>query len=281
MYAQHSFQEQRFSAPLPAATAAVYLDRGLEMLPTTAPAKATPFIPRARYECSRVDVRLLLGFQRHLEAQGASPTATGPDIMALWAKSPLHASVAKQHRPSGARESLPALVEGGQGIEAHIEAAANAQHPFAAEPVLERDLLYAVEAYGAMGPAIREARDDRLEVLRSISRAALPLDRALLSARHVSIEGAPGARPMFVAIVAALLAWPDTGLPESLAEGFPIAGDLAAPGTFRPTLRTHVGRKADTFPGELLLGASAEAVLDDTEANTTPSKHDGTIWGET
>ena len=172
---------------------------------------------QARAECAHIPVGALLGFQAYLAAEGSPPTATGPDILALWAKSPLHAAVARQHRPSGARDAFASLVEGGQGPQAHAAAARDLAHPFADEPAIERDLRYAIEASASMGPAVEGSRDERLAVLRSISRAVRPLDQELLARRHESIEGAPGVRPVFVAMLVALLAWPDTGLPQALA----------------------------------------------------------------
>ena len=60
----------------------------------------------------------ICNFEGFLRRTGAPKTATGPDIQALWSKSPMHAAVAKQHRPSvaqGSQDRIFPLIDHVQG----------------------------------------------------------------------------------------------------------------------------------------------------------------------
>ena len=135
------------------------------------------------------------------------------------------------------------------GPEEHIAQAKLLQHPFLETPPLERDLRFAVRAYGQLGPAVPKARRERLELLKKVAKATAEVDTWLLSRRHVAVEGAPGLRPFFAAFCVVLLEWPDVELPTALLKGFPLTRRIAESGVFRPVEPKPVGHKVTLEPG--------------------------------
>ena len=64
---------------------------------------------RAMAAFAAIPLLSLNNFSMYLERVGAPATATGPDLQALWTKSPMHAAVGKQHRPSTANAVHPPI----------------------------------------------------------------------------------------------------------------------------------------------------------------------------
>ena len=213
-------------APLPAReedSAVAIFDQALLLLPSEATTRLPGYpalVDEARRALGGVSCTRLRRFERYLTAIGAPPSATGPDLQALWAKSPMHAAVGRQHRPGMAAEAAPSLLPASLAPEDHLAAAVRLKHPFAEQPPLELDMRYAVGAYEALGPLVKRERSANEETLRAIFRALQPLDEALLSLRPVSIEGASGINPAATAFLVVLLRWPDVGLPGCLALPF-------------------------------------------------------------
>ena len=218
-----------------------------------------------------IDHHELTDFQAYLAATGAPASATGPDIQALWSKSPMHAAAGKQHRASGTVAAQTNLVESGLGPHGHVTAAMHVTHPFAADPVLERDLLFVIEAYAHIGPAIEARRRRRLHVLRKIARATKPLDVHALAQRHTAVADAPGLKPVFVAFLVIMMRWPDQGLPSRLVYGFELTGDLDPSGVHRPIEPRAIGHPVHLRPDEGLLGDDAKQFVDDLVSDTTRS----------
>ena len=75
---------------------------------------------------------------------------------------------------------------------------------------MEMGLRFSMAAYSAHGPGIRPIRRARRNLLQTLARAVAPIDRRLVERRHTKIEGAPGVRPMLVAVLVVILRWPDT-----------------------------------------------------------------------
>ena len=144
-----------------------------------------------------VDLRLSRLYEAHLKRSGAPPSATGPDLQALWQKSPWYAALAREHRPSMAGSALPSLVPPGLTPRQHMRAAAELEHPFARSPPLEADLQYVVGAYAARGPDVQELRAAAWRSLSSLAEAVSPMDDYLRDLRHVQIRDAPGLAPAF------------------------------------------------------------------------------------
>ena len=233
---------------------------------------------RAAAKLDKLPLSQLQVFEAFLTTTGAPPTATGPDIQALWAKSPMHCAVEKQHRPSMSAIAPDGLLPRGQGPDLHVEMAKQLDHPFATDPPLERDLLFAVEANVRLGPNIRTHRKKRLRIFERIADATSELDDALRQKRPVSIKGIPGPAPMFVAILVVLFKWPDRRLPQCLATGFEIARCIPPADVFRPCEPKRVGEK-DQLPlqGEIL-GPSAAEFVDELESMKKTGKQAQVIY---
>ena len=93
-------------------------------------ADAAAEVQQAIKAAEMVDPRPLTDFMEYLASVAAPRTATGPDIQALWAKSPMHAAAGRQHRPSQSALAACNLVPPGLGPTAHMAAAQEAQHPW-------------------------------------------------------------------------------------------------------------------------------------------------------
>ena len=116
------------------------------------------------------DVSPLTNFESCLDSIAAPSSAAGPDLQALWSKSPMHAAVAKQYHPSASSASMPNLVAQWIGPEAHQRAAFQFEHPFNEDPRLELELRFAVQAYANLGPRVKECRETRWKMLRKVPR---------------------------------------------------------------------------------------------------------------
>ena len=173
-------------------------------------------------------------FPTYAEATGASLTTLGLDIQALWSKSPTHAAIGRQHRGDTPAQSQPNLLEWGLDPEDHVAAARLLRHPFAEPPQTELDLSFAVEAYACLGLRITDYRRSRLRILCKLAKAVRPLDEYLLARRHCKLEMAPGVRPVFCAMLAVILRWPDKLLAQNLALGFEWSGGLLATNILLP-----------------------------------------------
>ena len=117
--------------------ASTLLEEALTLLPPWLwqhPTMPEGAVHRARAALDKIDIGALRSYERYLRDIGAPATATGPDVQALWAKSPLHAAAGRQHRPWSAAVALPSLVPADIGPDAHIQAALEVQHPFAGDP---------------------------------------------------------------------------------------------------------------------------------------------------
>ena len=227
-------------------------------------------VNKAAMKLDALPLASILNFEDFLEHTGAPPTATGPDIQALWCKSPMHAAVGKQHRPSVAQMAQERMIPRGVGPERHAELASQLAHPFAADAPIERDLRFAVEANVRIGLNIRRCRRRRLRVLEKIAAATAELDEHLRSRRPVSLDGVPGPAPMLVAVMVTLLRWPDRKLPQCLATGFGLAGEIIPADIYRPCIPKQVGAPVDLPLGTTLSGPTAASFVDELEADRRP-----------
>ena len=195
----------------------------------------TAEVEKMAAELRKLPLGDICNFEDYLSRTGAPKTATGPDIQALWSKSPMHAAVAKQHRPSVAQGSQDRMIHRGVGPDEHVMQARVLEHPFAAAVPLEHDLRFAVEANVRIGLNIKKHRRRRMRIIERIPEATQTIDDKLRKARPVALVGMRGPSPMFVAVMIAIMKWPDVDLPSRLTEGFEIARDIGKSNIFRPS----------------------------------------------
>jgi len=254
------------------------MEAALLLLPSDRLRGAAELVQRALKELHGVKFDRLLDYREYCRRDGAPASATGPDVQALWDKSPMHAAVQHQHRASHAGSSAPNMIDWGVKPLEHERQARLLQHPFAADAPLEMDLRFAVDAYIALGPRINRARVARMRLLQKVAKALEGLDSFLLLQRHISLPGAPGVRPAYTAFIVILLEWPDKGLPTRLALGFELADDIETSNVLRPILPKKVGKGPEPGVDEHLMGAGAVTYVDDLERNKVLPEHAQTIW---
>ena len=235
-------------------------------------------VDRAMAAIKKIDVRPLTAFEAYLRSVGAPSSATGPDIQALWSKSPMHAAAQRQHRPSVAAAAMPSLVEGGNGPEAHLAGACCVEHPFARDPEIELDLAFVIDAYAHRGEQVARIREQRMRLLRRIAAALRELDDYARAQRTLSVPGAPGVAPVMAAFVVELLKWPDKDLPRKLVYGFELSGDIAPAGIYRPIEAKTVGHPVQLQDNETLLGPAADKYVRELETNTAITAKTAIIW---
>ena len=235
-------------------------------------------VSHARARLQPLDLERLYDYHDYVKRSGAPEGALGPDVQALWMKSPMHASVEYQHKPSTSELAAPNLLDWGIGPQQHEELSAQLRHPFAQDPPVEADLQFVIDAYVANGPRIQSLRRARLRVVERVARALRPLDAWVLARRHVQLRGAPGVRPVYIAFMVALMGWPDKGLPSRLAQGFELAGVIPPSGILRPIAPRHIGKGPEPEPEEQVFGDGAVRSVEEVEAIRHPSRHVGTIW---
>lgn len=175
--------------------------------------------------------------------------APGLDIEALLDRSSL-----TQRKGSDAH-TVPRFLE---SPEFHLAWAQSLDHPLNAIPPLESDLRFAAEGVIRLGPQASSFQDVAFAQLRVLARACEECDAWALAQRPV--QHVDGMRPVFTAIMSAILSWPDRHLPPRLVKGFEVVGSVAPTGIYRPI------EQKSKHP-EAFLGEPAQQYVDGLEAD--------------
>ena len=99
--------------------------------------------------------------------------------------------------------------------------AANLSHPLTEDPRLEANLWYPIAAVAALGPAVQSLQREAEQMTRSASRAVAAIDRWAMKQRPPYTQNASiqSLKPAWMALVIAMLDWPDHSLPRDLIQG--------------------------------------------------------------
>ena len=253
-------------------------NQALRLLPSDSFNAHSHVVARVRNRLSDVDISCFADFLAYAETLGAPLDALGPDAAAMLGKTPMQASLGRQHRATTHRHLEPNMVPWGLGPQEHEARALALEHPFVGQPVAELDLAFAVDTYCALVLRVTTARSRRLRLLQRVSNALGPLDRLLLDRRHVRVAQAPGGRPVYTALLIVLVRWTDVGLPTNLALGFELAGRLPESKVLKPTDPRHSGKRFGPEDEEAVLGTSAEPFIRELESDKRRGKHCQDVW---
>ena len=98
---------------------------------------AEQLVDDAMRELSVVDLGVFRDYREFTRRDGAPESYSGPDLLALWNKSPMHASVAHQHRATQSVLAAPNLLDWGLAPKEHEAQAKRLTHPFAGSPPVD------------------------------------------------------------------------------------------------------------------------------------------------
>ena len=176
-----------------------------------------------------------------------------------------------QRYASDTSKGLDHLLPPGLGKEQHISQAKLLQSPFAAKPWPEDDIAFLAESFRVWGRDLPLLARKQREVIKSLCRAVEPLRSTLESHRCVSSKRVAGSKnPAFIALLTALMRWPDLGQAQAFVEGFPIVGHVAPSGVFRNIAESASEKEAlDAW-----LSREEQSVVDELLQRGPPRDHD-------
>ena len=124
--------------------------------------------------------------------------------------------------------------------------------PFESEVILDDDMGFAVRGMYVLGPCIRAGRRQRRRALQTVAKWLIPWDATLREHMPPTVAAvAANKRPALIAVLTALLRWPDVALASRFITGFSLLGDVEVPHIFRPL-------DGDLKPPESRLGRQAK-----------------------
>ena len=137
--------------------------------------------------------------------------------------------------PTDSTRGLDHLLPPGLGKTGHMAASATLPSPFRVTDWPEHDVTFVLEAVCVWRQFLPAFSSTLRRILRSVATAVQPLEDALdawrvESAHRVASTKCPG----FVAVLTLLLRWPDRLQAQCLVRGYPIVGQIAQTGVFRP-----------------------------------------------
>lgn len=178
-------------------------------------------------------------FAAWMRLRGANWVSLGPTPIAARDRARIYAGLSGQRFPADSGKGLDHLLPPGLTKEGHMSASLDLPSPFAPSAWPELDISYVVEALGVWREFLPRFAAEQRQVLETIARAVAPLDTALQAFKSPSaLQVASQKRPAVVAVLTALLRWPDTSQAWCLVEGYKIIGDFPSTGLFRPVAAT-------------------------------------------
>jgi len=233
-----------------------FFDKAVESLSPAAPPADVQNLSKERWMA--LDLEPLARYEAWRLAR-CPQAPRGMDIAAL-SKKGQH----KQQRKAGRQAALisPWIAD---PVE-HFEAARKLEHPHAQPPMLEDDMWYPLEAAASMGTDILQLQRQAEKTMQKMLRACAAMDRWALSlSPHAPRPKIQEIRPFWIAVVIAMLQWPDTSLPRELMFGFQVYGVVPTsnalrqlkPEEFRRQGTGELDTRGQPIPG-LLFGAAAE-----------------------
>ena len=184
----------------------------------------------------------------------------GPTPVGARDRSRLFAGLTGQRYPADSSRGLDHLLAPGLGKEVHLESSGRLPTPFAPQVWPEPDIGFVVEALFVWQAFLARWTQRLRHVFGTVATATAPLERALDQFRNVSSKKvASSKKPGLLAVLTALLRWPDRTQPVSLVTGYHIIGALEASGVFRSVTPGPPVELAGWL-GEAAIGAVDEIV---------------------
>ena len=213
-----------------------------------------------RARLSTCQLPLLQMYCAWCRLRGLEWEVLGPTPVGARDRSRLFAGLTGQRYPADSSRGLDHLLAPGLGKEAHLESSGRLPTPFAPQVWPEPDIGFVVEALFVWQVFLARWTQRLRHVFGTVATATAPLERALDQFRNVSSKKVASAKkPGLLAVITALLRWPDRTQPVSLVTGYHIIGALEASGVFRSVTPGPSVELADWL-GEAAIGAVDEIV---------------------
>ena len=219
------------------------------------------------------DVRLLQCYYIYIRMQGHDGRECGPDWAMQKRRAQVHARLGAQRAAGDSKHGLDHLLAPGLGKAEHIRQALLQQNPFGNDMPLDTDLHFAAEAMIRWGVFIDKWRGQQRQAHHRLLQAMQPLRMALDQLRTATSAAVAGSRDIAgLALMTALLRWPDQTQAMGYLHGFEVVGSIATSRVFRPIAVTDL---EDDF-----FGAAAAAEVQHA-ITAPPPKHAESIYALT
>ena len=218
---------------------------------------------------ARTGHHCLFSYQAFLVHRGAVEFSESPAWEGQQNRALLQASLGQQRAPGDSRKGLDHLLPPGLSKEEHVRQALQTSSPFAPDFKVDMDLEFSFSALGIWGPILPRWQD---KVRKCLHRLIHSFD-AVASYLHDSAEVAQltSRKPVALAVLTALLRWPDVTQPLRYLTGFQVIGDIEHSGVFRD-VEVPKCLSQDSFAGE-----AAVSFVDDI-LQRKPPKDVEAIW---
>ena len=202
---------------------------------------------------SQCNLELPQAFAAFQRGRGQSWDHLPPRPLRARDRAEIFAGNSGQRYASDTSKGLDHLLPPGLGKEGHLHEAMRLPSPFRPKP---------------WPPLLAQRQRD---IMKQICRAVSPLQQALAKRLCTSARKVASCKnPAFIAVVTALLRWPDLTQAQSFVLGFPIVGDVPFSGVFRSVSE----KPEDTENTEKWLQREGCSVVDALLQQGPPKDHD-------
>ena len=223
---------------------------------------------------SHCNLRALQSYVAWCRLRGMVTDDLGPQPLGRQERARIYSGLSGQRHPTDSTRGLDHLLPPGLGKTGHMAASAALPSPFRATDWPEHDVTFVLEAVCVWRQFLPVFSATLRRILKSVATAVQPLEDALDAWRVESAHRvASSKRPGFVAVLTLLLRWPDRLQAQCLVRGYPIVGQIAQTGVFRPV----PSREVDSLEQWL---DNADAVVD-ALVHSRPPRHAEDILEQT
>ncbi len=215
------------------------------------------------------DLRSVQRYAAWQRMRGKEWTILGPCPMLKRDRASILAGFGDQRYPGDSNQGLDHLLPPGLGPEEHFSQAKLLPSPFRPRPWPEEDVLFVLEALVIWRQFLLAMASSLRHIVSTLAVAVQPLRQALWHFRNeASRKVAAEKDPAFLSLCTALLRWPDVQQPLQMVQGYPIIGEVAPTGVFRP-IEARETPQLDTW-----LGQYATDAIDSILSSRPPRHHD-------
>ena len=181
------------------------------------------------------DLRRLQTFWVFCQLKGYDQLEYGPDWAMQKQRAEVRARLGSQRAPGDSKHGLDHLLPPGLGRSAHIEKAKQQLNPFGQDLPLDLDLQFAIQAMLRWGIHMRVWRTYQQQALLRTLAALQPLRDELAKHRSTTSMAVAAERDVAgIAMLTALLRWPDRQQALGYLQGFRVVGEIETSKIFKP-----------------------------------------------
>ena len=206
---------------------------------------------RVEHNLGEINLNRLQRYWVYLKMHGHTAAEAGPDWASQRQRALAQAALGSQRAAGDSKKGLDHMFEPGLGKESHIQRATAAPNPFEVKQPVDLDLAFAAEALAIFGPGVAAWRAQEKEGLSKAFAALTPLRCKLDPMRSETARAvAPSRDVAGLALITALLRWPDRTQAQGYLEGFQVIGEIPSSRVFRQVHPEAPVDLEDTFFGQ-------------------------------